>query len=121
MRDLHVAGGVHRDDRNRAGQARRDDLVLRQAGLGHRRQVAGEITRGPLRVTAHVCARQVDELRDVRQPLSGVGLRREQLLAPDADALDQSVHERVRLHRLERTRRAPVEAQESECAVASLR
>ena len=120
VRDLHVARGVHRDDRDRARQTGGDDLVLRQAGLGHGRQVAREIARRALRVAANVRARQVDELRDVGQPLGGVRLRGEELLAANADPLDQPVHERVGLHRLERPRRAPVEAQERERTVASL-
>ena len=55
------------------------------------------------------------------KPLNNVGLRREDLLAPQPQPLDQPVHEQVRARRVQRGRRLAVQPQERQDALARLR
>ena len=73
-----------------------------------------------MRLALHVRRRQLGELRDVAEALDRVGVGGEDLLAAEADALDQPEHERVGATVLEGARRGAVEAQEHPRAVAPL-
>ncbi len=118
--ELQALGRVHRHHAHRRRGTGGGRLLLAQAGLRDRGQVARELARGRLRLAAHVGGRQLGQLGDVAQPLDGVGMGGEDLLAAQADALDQPQHEGVRPAVLEGVRGRAVEAQERLGAVAPL-
>ena len=120
MVELPAPGRVDVQHLHRLLALGRRHLLPVQAGVGHGAQVAGEVARGGPRLAAHEGRGQLGHHRDVAQPLDGVGLRGEHLLAADAHPLDQPQHERVRAPVLERRARRPVQAQEVLGAVAAL-
>ena len=71
-------------------------LLLAQARLGDRGDRARELARRRLRRAAHVVGGELAEAREVAQPLDDVGVRGEELLAAQAEPLDQPVDEEVR-------------------------
>ena len=100
--------------------ADRRRLLLAQAGLRHRRDVAGELPRRGLRRAPHERRGHLPEAREVHEPLDDVRLRGEQLLAAQAEAVDQPVHEQVRTGRVERAEGAALQFQEGEDPLAGL-
>ena len=103
--ELEPLGGVHRHHLHGGRRRRADRLLLAQARLRDRGQVAGEVARRGLRLAAHVGGGQLGQLGDVAQPLDGVGVGGEHLLAAQPDALDQAQHEGVGAAVLEGGRR----------------
>jgi hypothetical protein len=99
--ELESLGRVHRHHRHRLRRRPVDGLLLAQAGLRDGCEVAGEVASGRLRLAAHVGGGQLRQLGDVAQPLDGVGVSCEHLLAAQPDALDQPHHEGVRAAVLE--------------------
>ena len=92
--ELAPLGRVHRHHAHGARRARGGAASSsRQPGLGDRGHVAGEVARRAPRLAAHEGGRQLGQLGDVDEPLDGVGLRGEHLLAAQPDPLDQPVHE----------------------------
>ena len=91
-----------------------------QAGLGDRRHVAGEVAPGRLRRAPHVGGGQVAEARERDEPLDDVGLRGEELLAAQPEAVDEPVHEEVGARGVQRARGRAVQLEEAEDALARL-
>ncbi len=118
--ELPALGGLDRQDLDRRPRVRDGRLVLRQPGVRYGLEVAGELARGGAGLAAHVSRGQLGQHGHVAQPLDGVGLRGEHLLAADADALDQPQDEGVGAAVLERRRSRAVQAQEGLRAVAPL-
>ena len=116
------AGGVHGQHRDRA---RVDPvlglvLVVLQPGLGHRGDVAGEVARGRLRRAADVRRGEVPEPGQRLQALDDVGLRGEEPLPAQPEAVDEAVDEEVGPRGVQRRGHGPVQAQEAEHALARL-
>ena len=90
----------HRDGPRAPGRC---GLLLAQPGVGQHAEVAGELARARAGHAALVGAGEVAEPGQVEQPLDHVGLGCEELLAAQAEALDQTVHEEVGARVLERS------------------
>ncbi len=99
---------------------RLDLAVGAAAGLGQRDHPAGEVAGRRLRRDLHVALGQLAHPRQVAQPLDDVAAGREQLLATQAEVLDQPVDELVRRRDVERAGRGAVEPQERRHAIARL-
>ena len=82
-------------------------LLLAQPEVGDGGDRAGELARRGLGRAAHVGRRQLAEPRQRPQPLDDVGLRGEQLLAAQPEAVDQPVHVQVRAGGVDRRGRRP--------------
>ena len=121
MVELEATRRAHRHHLHGPGLRLRHGLLLAQAGLGDGGDVAGELPRRGLRRAAHVGGRQLAEAGQVEQALDDVGLGGEELLAAQAQALDQAVHEQVGARRVQRRGGGAVELEEAEDPVAGLR
>jgi hypothetical protein len=112
--------GVHRHDRDRARAGLRPAFLVAQAGLRDRRDRARELARRGLRRATDVRGGELAQLGEAHEPLHDVGLCREQLLAAEAEPVDEAVHEQVGARRVERGRGGAVELQEPEDPLARL-
>ena len=121
MVELPPLGRVHGHHRDGAPGRGRRRLLLGKPRLRHGGQVAREVPRRRGRFPSYEPARQVGELRDIHEPLDRLRLRCEHLLAAQPDPLDKPVDEPVRRHLLEGAARRPVDPQEVEGPVATLR
>jgi hypothetical protein len=93
--ELEAAGRVHREHGDGARPRLADRLLLAEAGVGDGGDVRGELPRRRRRRPPGVAGRQLAELREVDEPLDDVGPRREELLPPEAETVDQPVDEEV--------------------------
>ncbi len=118
--ELEALGRVHRHHLDRRSGRDADRLVLAQARFRDGGEVTREVARGRLWLAAHVGGGQLRQLGDVPQPLDGVGLGGEHLLAAEADALDQAQDEGVGAAVLEGARGRAIEPQEGAGAVTAL-
>ena len=118
---LDPAGHFERQHLDAVGARQLRLLTLAQAVLGDGRDRAGELTRRGLRRAGDVCRRELAEARQRAQALDHIGLGGEQLLAAQAQTLDQAVHVQVRTHRVDVRRACPVELEEHADALARLR
>ncbi len=84
-------------------------VAILQSGLGDRRHVAGKLPRCRLGRAPHEGRSQLGEAREADQPLDDVGLGGEELLAADAETLDQAVDKEVRARGVERRCRRTVQ------------
>ena len=84
-------------------------LLLAQAEVGHGGDRAGELPRGGLRRAAHESGGKLPEPGQGPQALDHVGLGREQLLAAQAEPVDQPVDIAVGAAAVDRGQACPVE------------
>ena len=120
MLELQALGVVHGHHAHPARLAIAGRLLLAQPGLGDRGDVASELPWSGLGRTPHVGRGHLAELGEVDQTLDDVGLRGEQLLAAQAEALDQAVHEQIGPGRVQGRRGGAVALEELEDPLARL-
>ncbi len=122
--ELERGRGVHRRQAHpaRAGARLRRGagLLLAQPGVADGGQVAGELARRGLGGAAHVGGGQLGQAGEVDQALHDVGVRGEQLLAAQTEALDEAVDEQVRASRVQRRGGRAVQLEEGQDALARL-
>ncbi len=108
-------------DEDRAGDGTIGVVGAELAGVGDGGQVADEVAHRAARLAPRPVGGQLGEVREVDQPLRGLGARREELVAAQAHALDEPADEDVGAHLLERVRGGAVQPQERLDPVARLR
>ena len=95
-------------------------VLLAQAGVRDRSGVAREVARRRVRRAPGVGARQLAEPGEVDEPLDDVRLGGEDLLAAQAEAVDEAMHEEVRTRAVQRSGGLAVQAQEGVDVLARL-
>ena len=123
--DIHVIGlqrerAPERDDLDGAGLRLLGLVLLAQAGVGYRRDRAGELAGRRLGRSPGVRGGQLAESRQRPQSLDHVGLGGEQLVPAQSQPVDQPVHVQVGAGGVDRGDPRAVELQEDHDPLAGL-
>ena len=117
---LEPGRGLERDDLHDPGLGKLGLLLLGQAEVGDGGDRAGELARGGLGLAPDVGRGELGEPGERAQALDDVGLGGEQLLAAQAEAIDQAVDVEVGAGRVDRRHARAVELEEHADPLARL-